>query len=308
MIISASRRTDIPRFHTPWFLERVRAGYCVYPNPLDPRRQVRVSLRPEDVDVIVFWSKDPAPLLSVLPELAARGYRFYLHFTVNGYPPFLEPGVRPLPEILDAFARLADAVSPDRVIWRYDPIVLSDATPPDYHRRQFEGLAARLAGHTRRVVVSVFDDYRRAGAMLRRAARRASVRLDLSGPGTPVMDSLLADLAAISRSNGLDISSCAELQDLTPLGIRPGKCIDDGFIRGTFGIRVSGRKDPGQRPACRCVESRDIGTYGTCRHGCTYCYATGFARGKARGHEEAGEGAGRVRCADPADGVAGSAG
>jgi len=231
VIISASRRTDVPRFHAAWFLERVREGYCVYPQPFDPRRQVRVSLRPEDVDVIVFWSKDPAPLLPALPELAARGYRFYFHFTVNGYPPFLEPGVRPLPEILDTFARLADAVSPERVIWRYDPIVLSDATGPDYHRRQFERIASRLAAHTRRVVVSLFHDYRRAGASLRRAARQAGVGLDLSEPGTPVVDALLADLAAIARSVGLDVSSCAEPRDLSPLGIRPGKCIDDDLIR-----------------------------------------------------------------------------
>lgn len=282
----------MPRFHAAWFLERVREGYCVYPQPFDPRRQVRVSLRPEDVDVIVFWSKDPAPLLPALPELAARGYRFYFHFTVNGYPPFLEPGVRPLPEILDTFARLADAVSPERVIWRYDPIVLSDATGPDYHRRQFERIAARLAAHTRRVVVSLFHDYRRAGASLRRAARQAGVGLDLSEPGTPVVDALLADLAAMARSVGLEVSSCAEPRDLSPLGIRPGKCVDDDLIREVFGIRVSSRKDRGQRPACRCVESRDIGTYGTCRHGCSYCYATGFHPRKSRRQGEGDEGAG----------------
>lgn len=282
MIISASRRSDIPRFHHEWFMERIRAGFCEYANPVDPWRRVRVSLRPEDVDVIVFWSKDPAPLLPHIRELGERGYRYYFHFTVNGYPPFLEPGVRPLPQITVTFARLADAVSPERVIWRYDPIILSDATDVDYHRKQFEWLAGQLRGYTRRVTVSLFHDYRRAGAALRRAAGRASVSLHLGCPEV-VVDALLRDLAGIARAAGLDVRSCGLSRDLTFLGVRPGKCIDDELIASVFGIRVKGRKDPGQRPTCRCVESRDIGTYGTCLHGCTYCYARGRGPGEAGG-------------------------
>lgn len=273
MIVSASRRTDIPAFFADWFMERVRAGYCSYPNPFNPAQRVVVSLRPEDVDVIVFWSKDALNLLPRLPGLSARGYRFYFQFTVNGYPPFLEPGLRPLEQILDTFARLADLIWPAPVVWRYDPIILSDATGPDYHRRRFESIAGRLAHYTRRVMISLFDDYRRAGARLRRAARQARVRLLPVAPGAPEVDALLRDLGQAARAHGLEVFSCGEAADLTPLGIPPGRCIDDQLIWETLGVRVSARKDRGQRAACRCVESRDIGVYGTCRHGCVYCYA-----------------------------------
>lgn len=273
MIISASRRTDIPAFFAGWFMERVREGRCSYPNPFRPAQRVSVSLRPEDVDAVVFWSKDPRNLLPFLPELSARGYRYYFQFTVNGYPAFLEPGVPPLEQVLDTFARLADLIAPAPVVWRYDPIVLTDATGPDYHRRRFEYLARRLAPHTRRVVISLFDDYRRAGARLRRAASEAGVRVHPAVPGTPEVDGLLGDLAAAARARGLEAFSCAEEADLTPLGLPPGRCIDDRLLRDTLGVTVRAGKDPGQRPACRCVESRDIGTYGTCGHGCVYCYA-----------------------------------
>ncbi|MEW6229256.1 MAG: DUF1848 family protein, partial [Bacillota bacterium] len=146
MIISASRRTDIPKFYSEWFMNRVRAGFCTFPNPFNPKQLIEVSLRPEDVDVIVFWSKDPGPLIPHLGELDRRGLRYYFQFTVNGYPGFMEPNVPPLGEVLDTFGRLSATVSPDRMIWRYDPIVLSNATGLEYHVRRFGEIAGALKG------------------------------------------------------------------------------------------------------------------------------------------------------------------
>ncbi|HHY94611.1 MAG TPA: DUF1848 domain-containing protein [Firmicutes bacterium] len=281
MIVSASRRTDIPKFHSQWFIDRVRAGSCTVPNPFNPRRVIKVSLQPEDVDVIVFWSKDPRPLMAHLHELDARGFRYYFQFTVNGYPRLLEPNVPPLPELLDAFARLAEAVSPERVIWRYDPIVWSNLTDLAYHERRFLEIATVLRGKTRRLVTSLVDDY--AGARRRLASLSGyGIRFTPCTPEVPGVRRLLRIMVQVAADSGMEIVSCAEKYDLSPFGLRPGKCIDDTYVARVFGIDVDAKKDPGQRLECGCVRSKDIGVYGTCHHGCLYCYATGRPRATGR--------------------------
>ena len=175
------------------------------------------------------------------------------------------------------------------MIWRYDPIVLSEITPPEYHRAAYARLAHSLAGFTERSVISLMDDYPKIRArmqdMARQGARLLPVSVDKSEgqgslPGWP--GKLLRDLAAIAQSNQMEIVSCAEEIDLRPFGIRPGKCIDDEIIERIFGLEVSHTKDPGQRNACGCVVSKDIGMYDSCLFGCQYCYATtSFARARA---------------------------
>ena len=152
MIVSASRRTDIPALYGPWFLERVRAGRCLASNPFNPAQQRYVSLRPEDVDAVVFWTKNPAPFLPVLQSLEDRGLRSVFLVTLNDYPHVFEPGVPPLAERIAAFARLCAMLGPGRVRWRYDPIVLGTLTPPAHHLRAFERLCRELAGLTDRVI------------------------------------------------------------------------------------------------------------------------------------------------------------
>ncbi|MGE5572259.1 MAG: DUF1848 domain-containing protein, partial [Bacteroidota bacterium] len=268
MIISASRRTDIPKFFAEWFMDRVRSGSCRCPNPFNPKQVFEVSLRPEDVDVIVFWSKDPEPMLAHLHELDRMGFRYYFHFTLNGYPSFLEPGVPPLEKTLATFRRLSEAVSPDRVIWRYDPIVLTSVTDVSYHERRFREIATALEGRTRRVVISLLDDYPASRARLERLADQGIQVAQRCTADDPATAGLLATMARLASDSGMEIVTCAEAGNLETLGIRHGKCIDDEYIARVFGIRVPGRKDPGQRAACGCVVSRDIGVYGTCRHGC----------------------------------------
>ena len=273
MIVSASRRTDIPKFFAGWFMDRVRAGQCSFPNPFNPKQVLTVSLRPEDVEVLVFWSKDPRPLLPYLGTLETAGFRFYFHFTLNGYPQPIEPNVPSLDEALAAFVRLSDALSPERVIWRYDPIILSNLTGPSYHERRFREIARALKGRTRRLMVSIVEEY----ASTRRGFRKLSregIHVKRCDRDDPELRRLLATMAEIAMESGMEIFSCAEPSDLSQLGIRHGKCIDNEYIERVFGVRVTDKKDPSQRPACGCVQSRDIGVYGTCRHGCVYCYAS----------------------------------
>jgi len=270
MIISASRRTDIPAFYARWFINRVRAGFCTVPNPFNPRQVSRVSLQPEAVEVIVFWTRNPAPLLPYLDELDARGLRYYFQYTVLGNPRALDPHCPPLPQALVTFRRLAERVGPQKVIWRYDPIVLTPHTDVAFHLATFARIAQALRGATRRVVISLVDRYPPAERRLARV-------------GYPLMDErlppgewerLICTLAETATRNDMEIVSCAEERDLSPYGVRPGKCVDDAYIRQVFGIEVTHRKDPHQRKACGCVISKDIGAYDTCRFRCVYCYAT----------------------------------
>jgi DNA repair photolyase len=161
-IISASRRTDLPAFYSEWLMNRLRAGFCLVPNPMNPGQVPRISLSPPEVEAIVFWTKDPRPLLQHLPEIEAMGHRYYFQFTLNAYPRELEPHAPSMQEAVDAFARLSAIVGPHRCLWRYDPIILTSLTDIDYHRARLDHLCAQLSGLTGRVTVSVVDFYRKA--------------------------------------------------------------------------------------------------------------------------------------------------
>jgi hypothetical protein len=278
MIISASRRTDIPAFYACWFINRIRAGYCEVPNPFNRQQVSHVSLLPEDVDVIVFWTRNPRPLFPYLNELDGRGYRYYFQYTLLGYPPEIDAYNPALPASLATFRELAQRLGPERLIWRYDPIMLSEATPPAYHREAYTRLARALAGFTGRSVISLMDDYpkirKRLQEMERQGARLLPVSPDAERNLPGWVGNLLQDLAEIAGSNHMEIQSCAEEFDLLPYGICPGKCVDDEYIQRVFGPEVTHSKDPSQRKACGCVLSKDIGIYDTCLFGCRYCYAT----------------------------------
>ncbi len=266
MIVSASRRTDIPAFHAEWFMERIRAGGCDVPNPFNPRQVSRVSLRPEDVDAVVFWTRNARPLMPHLGELDRLGYRYYFLYTVVDHGRALEPRAPALDAALKTFVELAGRVGPERVVWRYDPIVFSDAAGVAHHREAFARIGEQLAGHTRRCVVSLVDLY----AKVKKRLASLGVRESTAGE----LDELIPFVVETAGAAGMTVTSCAETVDLRPYGVLPGKCIDDELIRRAFGIEVKHAKDSGQRKACRCVASRDIGTYDTCPAGCVYCYAT----------------------------------
>ena len=280
MIISASRRTDIPAFYADWLMGRIRAGFCRVANPVNPRIVSEVSLRAADVDAIAFWSKNPAPLLPHLPELADRGLRFFFLFTVNDYPPALEPFVPPIERRLAVFGELAQRVGAERVIWRYDPIILSDRMDAARHAASFARIAAALDGATRRVVVSAIDYYRKTERRLAAVERSTGETFCRTPESDSRLAPLLAQMRTAAAAHGMEIRSCAESDAFAQAGIAPGACIDAGYLRETFGLALSPRKDPGQRPLCRCAASRDIGAPDTCLHGCAYCYST-------RSHEEA---------------------
>lgn len=252
-------------------MNRVRAGYCTTPNPFNAQQISRISLWPEDVDVIVFWTRNPKPLAQYLPELLERGYRFYFQYTILGNPPLLDPNCPPTAAALTTFQSFSEQVGPEKMIWRYDPIVLSSKTPVAFHLQTFGKIASALQGYTQRVVISLVDIYKTIASRIRRLEEEG---LTLEDMGPDTLTRLISGIAEIAAENGMRIQSCAEDIDLQPYGVSPGKCIDDALIQEVFRINVGTRKDPSQRKLCGCVLSKDIGMYDTCPFNCAYCYAT----------------------------------
>ena len=278
MIISASRRTDIPAFYSKWFMNRIRAGYCVVPNPFNPAQVSRVSLKPQGVDVIVFWTRNPRPLFPFLTELNEAGYRYYFQYTLMDNPRLLDSKRPSLRSSLKTFCELSDRIGPEKIIWRYDPVVFSTATPADFHEETYPRIAQALQGHTRRCVISILDVYRKAQKRFRKLQEHGLELIDCEGEA---LGDLMGTLVRAGHENGMEVFSCAEEIDLKPFGIQPGKCVDDEYISNVFRINVTDKKDPSQRKACGCVISKDIGMYNTCLFGCQYCYATtSFERAK----------------------------
>jgi DNA repair photolyase len=263
MIISASRRTDIPAFYSDWFMRRIEEKFVYVRNPFNRQQVSKISLNRDVVDCIVFWTKNPRNMLDKLHRL--RGYEYYFQFTLNPYDKSIETDLPDKQEVIDTFIRLSNIVGAERVIWRYDPILLTRSIDKEYHTRQFSYLSERLSTHTRTCVVSLLDLYRKT--------RRNLKEIDIVEPSQDYIRSLIAELRKISEQFGLELQTCAENIDLTDIGVKHGKCIDDELISRLLGTVIKVGKDRNQRPTCGCVESIDVGAYNTCQHGCLYCYA-----------------------------------
>ena len=271
MIISASRRTDIPAFYSEWFMNRVREGFAEVANPFNPHQVKRVSLGADEVAAIVFWTRNPLPLMAHLAELDGLGHRYYFHYTITGYPRVLEPAVPDLEEAVHSFSELSGRIGPERVLWRYDPILLCSLLDLGGHRRNFARIASALRGKTARVTISFADFYQKTK---RNLGRLAGVSFFDLTKDQVELRKLIADLACIAEDNGMELRTCATDIDFADLGVVGGKCIDEARLRSLFSIEYSSRKHRGQRGACDCVQSVDIGSYNSCMHGCAYCYAT----------------------------------
>ncbi len=268
MLISASRRTDIPAFYTEWFFYRIKEGCVLVRNPVNAHQISRIDLRPEVVDGIVFWTKNPLPMLDRLNEL--KDYMYYFQFTLNAYGQDVESYVPAKSKvIIPAFQRLADIVGPERVIWRYDPIFYSDRYDFVYHTHYFAKLAEQLAPFTKKCTLSFLDLYRSAERNIRAIGARQLTQSE--------QREIAAQLAEIARCCGLKLDTCAESIDLQQYGISHAHCVDAELFGKLLHCPLQLARDKNQRLECGCAESIDIGSYDTCCHGCRYCYATNSA-------------------------------
>ena len=265
MIISASRRTDIPAFYSDWFLNRISEGYVVTKNPFNVNQLTKLRLDPSVVDAIVFWTKNSAPMISRVSELSGKGFIYYFQFTLTPYGTDIEPGLPAKEELIDIFGRLSDRIGRERVIWRYDPIFFSEKYTAEWHINKFEKYSAALKSYTRKVIFSFLDmDYKNTKHISEIGIRSGS---------TEEKNHIAKVLAKIAHSFNMRIETCAEAIELEKYGITHGKCIDDKLIEELHGCPLLISKDKNQRQICGCVASVDIGIYNTCSHVCTYCYA-----------------------------------
>jgi hypothetical protein len=267
MIVSASYRTDIPAFYAPWFLNRLAAGFCRVANPYGGA-PYEVSLRPGAVDGFVLWTRNLRPLAPHLETVSERA-PFTVQFTVTGYPRALEASVVDAAEACAQIRQTRRRWGPRAVVWRYDPVVVSTLTPVEWHLANFARLARALEGAVDEVVVSFVQPYRKTARNLTAAAGRHGFAW--RDPDPEEKRDLLARLAGCAAEQGMALTLCTQPALLVP-GAVEARCIDAARLADVAGRPLAVR-EKGNRPGCRCAESRDIGAYDSCPHGCVYCYA-----------------------------------
>lgn len=264
MILSVSRRTDIPNYYSEWFLNRVNEGYLYVRNPMNPHQISNIIISPEVVDCIVFWTKNPEPMFSRLDELDA--YKYYFQFTLTGFGNDMECNVPHKKErMIPIFQKLSRKIGKEKVIWRYDPIIFTDKYTPEYHIKAFEQITKELNGYTDKCVISFADIYTKNRKYLNKLGTYSLTENELIEFGKKI--------ALIAGNNNISVATCAEMVDLSLYGIEHNCCIDKELIEHIIGCKIQADKDKNQRKECGCIESVDVGTYNTCMNGCIYCYA-----------------------------------
>jgi len=265
MIISASRRTDIPAFFGEWLINRLRAGSVSVRNPMNNKQVSVIPLNPDIVDCIVFWTKNSGNFYKYLDELNSMGYKYYFQFTLNSYDTQIEEGVERKGGIINSFKMLSDKIGPEKVIWRYDPVFFNSKYTIDYHSKWYEFLSNTLTGYTNQCEFSFINEY----SKIKNVINSLNIEsFDIEK--TKQIAKIISDIAIV---NNMTLTSCAVELDLSEFNIKPSKCIDNSLIDKIIGEKLNVTKDLTMGRKCGCVESRDIGTYNTCTHFCNYCYA-----------------------------------
>ena len=306
VIISASRSTDIPAFYAKWFINRLKAGYCVWYNPFNQKPMYISFVKTK---AVVFWTKNPEPLIPYLPELDKRGIHYYFQVTLNDYVnEGFEPNVGPVEHRVAVFKRLSDQIGKEKVIWRFDPLIVTPNLTVRQLLTKVYHVGNQLKGYTDKLVFSFIDvrAYRKVqNNLIKETSFFTRDTVDSAEPSGNYLEKLVDGLAKLRdhwKSEGWNITlaTCGESIDLEKYGIKHNRCIDGELMARLFpedkelvyylrtgklpqpnlfgGIPEippdrKDLKDKGQRKVCGCMISKDIGMYNTCRHFCVYCYA-----------------------------------
>ena len=262
MIINTGGRTDTVQYFTPWLLRRFDEGYVLSRNPMFPGKVTRYELTPDKVDCVVFCSKNYEPILSELHRITDR-FNTYFFYTITAYGKDVEPGVPSIDDSIATLKRLSSMVGKERLVWRYDPVLLTDRYTVDSHLSTFSYMAKEIAPFVDRCVFSFVEMYD---------------KLQFNMPELiPISDDdkrrIAEGLGRIASENGLIIQSCGTDTDYSEFGVRKSGCMTLEALGKANGVIFRELKHRGMRKGCHCIESRDIGWYDTCLNGCRYCYA-----------------------------------
>lgn len=261
MIINTGNRTDIPAFYSRWFYNRIEEGSVLVRNPYNPQQVTRYLLDPALVDCIAFCTKNPQPMISRLDRLDP--FRQHWAVTITPYEKDIEPFVPEPGRVMDAFCCLSERLGAKCVSWRYDPIFLTEKYDMDFHLRQFEHMAAQLAGYTDHCVISFLDLYDKTRRNFPEG--RAVSREDRLALGKAFVQ--------IAAHYDMVIRPCGEGEELAVLGADCGGCQSAEVMERAVGMPLRFPKSAQTRAECSCILGSDIGAYNTCGHGCLYCYA-----------------------------------
>ena len=262
MILNTGGRTDTVQYYTDWLLRRFQEGYVLTRNPLFPNKINRYELTPDKVDCVVFCSKNYRPILPRLREITDR-FPTYFHYTITAYGRDIEPGVPSIQESMDTLAELSRLVGRQRVAWRYDPVLLTEAYTVDRHLETFEQMASLLAPHIDRCIFSFVEMYKKLETNMP----------ELIPLTEEDRDNLARGMGAIATKYGIHLQTCGTNGDYSRYGIHASGCMTLDILGAANGISFKTLKHKGMRQGCHCIESRDIGAYDTCLNGCKYCYA-----------------------------------
>lgn len=264
MIISVSRRTDIPSYYSEWFYNRIHENYVLVRNPVNIRQISKINLSPNIVDGIVFWTKNPTPMIERLNEL--EKYTYYFQFTLTPYGEDIEPNLPSKKRvIIPKFIELSNKIGAERLIWRYDPILLSQEYTVQNHIQYFETLAKILKGCTKKCIISFIDMYRNTTNNAKKIGIKTIKRED--------MIRIAEAFSEIAKRYGMELCTCSESINLSQYGITHAHCIDKDLFERLIQCKLKLDKDPNQRKECGCAASIDIGAYNSCKNMCRYCYA-----------------------------------
>ena len=259
MIISASRRTDIPSLHTKWFLNRLKEEYVITQNPISKNNFYKIPLDKNIIDIIVFWSKNPN--IDFLKEVKDLGYKFYLHFTITPYDKNIEKNIPDKNLLIKKFQTISKLFGKEKIIWRYDPIILNDDFNANYHINNFKNFADSLNGYTDECIFSFVQIY-------------SKIKNNIKNINDNDKIILIKNIKEISEKNNIKLKSCSQdFDNITNIRVEKSACIDKERIQKILGYSIKEKKDKSQRKLCNCIESIDIGMYNTCTNGCIYCYA-----------------------------------
>lgn len=268
LIISASRRTDIPAFYGEWFMRRIREGWVFAYNPYNHRAK-KVSLATSQVAAIVFWSKNFRPFLGYLDELDSKGYNMVFLYTITGLPQVFENRVPEATSSISIFQMISKRYSPKHIQWRYDPILVSTYTDWAFHLKTFKVLCQSLEGYTTRCYTSFANLYSKVRRRLNSLEKTGIKLIPIS---EEEQSTLVNELAEIALQHGIQLYSCCN-DHLVGGSIKKAHCVDVELLGDLFQINKMAYKIKPTRKECACYESVDIGMYDTCSHDCVYCYA-----------------------------------